>query len=81
MGYRKINTDEFEEIIQSPKIKLSHINDQIDILVEQKQSIIEPTRDELLEFAEINHPIKLHKIEIDQKLTELRELKKQLQLL
>ena len=81
MEYRKIDADTFEEVVPSPKVSLQLIRSQIQDLRDQKQALVEPTNQELIDFAKLVHPYYREKENLQSQIDILQVLRDQLQLL
>jgi hypothetical protein len=81
--YIKISDGVYEEVpVGSPKrVLLNELNAQIDELQAQKDALINPTNQELIDFAKLTHPFYVSRDNINNQLDDLRALKAILQAL
>ena len=82
--YIKISDGVYEEVttpVPNKRLLIKDINDQIDILQAQKSALVDPTNQELIDFAKRIHPYYTSKESINAQLDDLRALKAILQAL
>ena len=80
-NYIKISYGVYEEVpTTSPKrVLLNELSDQIDMLQTQKDALVNPTNQELIDFAKLVHPYFSTKDNLNNQIDELRALKLKLQ--
>jgi len=79
MGYRKINDNEYE--LDTPRILISKISADIDQLRAEKNLLVNPTNDELIEYGKTIHPFFRERERLDIEIEVLKALKAELQAL
>lgn len=78
MEYTKVAEGVFEEKAPSRRVEIREINSEIDVLQAQKLALVQPSNEELMEFAKLFHPYFVERDKINTKIDELRALKQYL---